>query len=137
MIKFGTGGWREIIGDQFTKENVQRIASALSTFVKDTPVIIGYDRRFMSKEAAYWFTETLVANQVTTHLIDKASPTPIVMFAVKEENSEYGLSITASHNPAIYNGIKIFTQGGKDATIEVTQEIAEIANNVSEIKTLE
>lgn len=136
MIKFGTGGWREIIGDQFTKENVQKIAQALTLMIEDSPIVIGYDRRFMSKEAAYWFIETLVANNVTSYLIDKPSPTPIVMFTVKEMNTQFGIAITASHNPAIYNGVKLFTQGGKDANVEVTQQIMDLANGIDEVKSV-
>lgn len=137
MIKFGTGGWREIIGDQFTKENVQKIATALTQMIDQGPIIIGYDRRFMSKEAAYWFIQTLVANKIDTYLIDKPSPTPIVMFAIKEQKTQYGVAITASHNPAIYNGIKLFVEGGKDATLGVTQEIEQKANQVTEVKSME
>lgn len=134
MIQFGTGGWREIIGDGFTKENVQKIATGLVKMVDERPVIIGYDRRFLSKEAAYWFIETLVANKVTTYLIDKPSPTPIVMFTVKKLQAKYGAAITASHNPAIYNGVKLFVEGGKDATVDVTQEITQYSNEVTESK---
>ncbi|MDY6062699.1 MAG: phosphoglucomutase/phosphomannomutase family protein [Erysipelotrichaceae bacterium] len=136
MINFGTGGWREIIGDNFTKTNIYKIASALAQIMQDDTVIIGYDRRFMSKEASFWFIEALASNNIKALLIDKASPTPIIMYAVKKFNTEYGVAITASHNPAIYNGIKIFTHGGKDATVEVTSEISAIANQIelNEIK---
>lgn len=131
MIEFGTGGWREIIGDKFTKENVIKIANALASMMNEKEIVIGYDRRFMSKEASYWFIEALASKGIKSYLIDKASPTPVIMFATKKYNTEFGAAITASHNPAIYNGIKLFTRGGKDATIEVTNEITKLSNSVT------
>ncbi len=130
MIKFGTGGWREIIGDGFTKANVQLLSQALANIIKtrhkdNQEVCIGYDRRFLSKEAAHWAAETLAANKIRCHVIDRAAPTPLVMFAVDELNTPFGMGVTASHNPAIYNGVKLFTTGGRDAQEEVTNRIEE------------
>lgn len=130
MIKFGTGGWREIIGDQFTRENVSKIANALSQMMQEDSIVIGYDRRFLSREAALWFIQALAANNKKAYLIDKASPTPAIMFATKQLNTEYGVAITASHNPALYNGVKLFIRGGQDATVEVTEKLMEAANKV-------
>lgn len=136
MIEFGTGGWREIIGDQFTKENIRKIATALVKMTTKNTIILGYDRRFLSREAAHWFCEVLAAHKINALLIDKASPTPVIMFAVKQYQAEFGVAITASHNPAVYNGIKVFTFGGRDATVEVTQQLASIANDITSTKAL-
>ncbi len=134
-IQFGTGGWRAVIGDQFTKANVQMLAWALSTKMKQENVaekgfIIGYDRRFLSAEAAEWAAEVFAAEGVPCRIIHRQSPTPLVMFTVKELECAYGMAVTASHNPAIYNGIKVFTFGGRDADEAVTQDIEAILANL-------
>ncbi len=130
MIKFGTGGWRAVIGDEFTKANIQLLARALSDKMKaegktDQGIVIGYDRRFLSKEAMQWAGEVFAAEGITAYLINKSSPTPLVMFYVMKHGLSYGMMVTASHNPAIYNGIKVFTAGGRDADEGQTQEIEE------------
>ena len=135
MIHFGTGGWRAIIGDEFTKQNIQIFAKALADKMIDEKVdnqgiIIGYDRRFLSKEAMRWIGEVLAFNGISCSLVNKSCPTPVVMYLVQKNNLDYGLMITASHNPALYNGVKVFTKGGKDADIEVTQNIEEYISKV-------
>jgi phosphomannomutase len=126
MIQFGTGGWRAVIADGFTKKNVQRLAQAVAVKMKrenETDFAIGYDRRFLSKEAAVWASEVLAANGITVRFIDKDAPTPLIMYVVKTEKLPYGMAVTASHNPAIYNGIKLFIRGGRDADEAITEEI--------------
>ena len=132
MIEFGTGGWRAIIGDGFTRENIQKVATALGRRIDREGVrreiCIGYDRRFLSREAAIWFSEAIVGEGVKVDFINISPPTPQIMFTVKSWGLPYGAAITASHNPALYNGIKLFTEGGRDATREVTDEIQAEAN---------
>lgn len=128
MIKFGTGGWRAFIGEEFTKDNVQLVAQALANIINNENVadkgfIVGYDRRFLSDKAGRWFTEVLAANNVKVSFIDKFVPTPIVMFKAKEMGCAYSACITASHNPADYNGIKVFIEGGRDADEVITKKI--------------
>ncbi|MFC1507933.1 phosphoglucomutase/phosphomannomutase family protein [Pseudomonadota bacterium] len=128
MIQFGTGGWRALIGEEFTKENVRLVAQALANIMLKEQVtsngfVIGYDRRFLSDKAAAWFAEVLAANGVNVSFIDKYVPTPIVMFQCKEIGATYSACITASHNPADYNGVKIFIEGGRDADEIITQKI--------------
>ena len=125
MIKFGTGGWRALIGEDFTKENVQILAQAVAGMMKaeksaDKGFVIGYDRRFLSDKAARWMAEVLAGNGIKVFLIDKVAPTPLIMYTVKSLRTPYGASVTASHNPADYNGIKIFTAGGRDADEDTT-----------------
>ncbi len=136
MIKFGTGGWRAVIGDDFTKANIQFLAQGLvnkmkSEGVTEQGIVMGYDRRFLSKEAMQWAAEVFAAAQIKAYLINKSSPTPLVMFYVMKHDFPYGMMITASHNPAIYNGIKVFTAGGRDAdeiqTKDLEDYIADIA----------
>ena len=134
MIKFGTGGWRAIIGDEFTKANIQLLAKALCVKMKaegkaDKGIVIGYDRRFLAKEAMQWAGEVFAAEGITAYLINKSSPTPLIMFYVMKHDFPYGMMVTASHNPAVYNGIKVFTAGGRDADESQTKEIEEYIKN--------
>ncbi|MUK94303.1 phosphoglucomutase/phosphomannomutase family protein [Aliivibrio fischeri] len=128
MIQFGTGGWRAFIGEEFTKDNVRLVAQALSNImineqVQDKGFVIGYDRRFLSDKAGKWFAEVVAANGIKVSFIDKFVPTPIVMFQTKEMGCIYSACITASHNPADYNGVKVFIEGGRDADEIITQKI--------------
>ena len=130
MIKFGTGGWRAIIGDEFTKANIQLLAKALCDKMKaegkaDKGIVIGYDRRFLAKEAMQWAGEVFAAEGVKAYLINKSSPTPLIMFYVMKHEFPYGMMVTASHNPAVYNGIKVFTAVGRDADEVQTKDIEE------------
>ena len=143
MIEFGTGGWRAVIGDGFVRENIQKIAAALARRMaregcREEGLCVGYDRRFLSREACIWFTEALAGEGVKVHFVNLSCPTPQIMFTVKHLKLQYGAMVTASHNPAIYNGIKLFTFGGRDATEQVTQPIQEEANalDAASIKTL-
>ena len=135
MIEFGTGGWRAVIGDGFIKENIQRIAAALARRMKregcaEAGLCVGYDRRFLSREACIWFAEVLAGEGTLVRFVNLSCPTPQIMFTVKHLDLPYGAMVTASHNPAIYNGIKLFTRGGRDATELVTVPIQEEANAV-------
>lgn len=85
MIKFGTGGWRAVIGDEFTKTNIQLLAQGLvnkmkSEGVAEQGIVLGYDRRFLSKEAMQWAAEVFAAAHIKASLINKSSPTPLIMF---------------------------------------------------------
>lgn len=136
MIKFGTGGWRAIIGDDFTKENIRLLAQAMVNKMKnegntEPGIVMGYDRRFLSKEAMQWSAEVFAAAHMKTYLINKSSPTPLVMFYVMKHEFPYGMMITASHNPAIYNGIKVFTAGGRDADEIQTKDIEDYIADIT------
>ncbi len=127
-VQFGTGGWRAVIGDGFTKENIRLLAQGLvnkmkSEDVAEKGIVMGYDRRFLSKEAMQWAAEVFAAAHIKAYLINKSSPTPLVMFYVMKHEFPYGLMVTASHNPAIYNGIKVFTAGGRDADEMQTKDL--------------
>lgn len=128
MIQFGTGGWRALIGEEFTKDNVRLVAQALANImiaenVQQNGFVIGYDRRFLSDKAAAWFAEVLAGNGIPVNFINKYVPTPIVMFKSKAIGATYSACITASHNPADYNGIKVFIEGGRDADEVITGKI--------------
>ena len=133
MVQFGTGGWRAVIGDGFTRENIERIAAALARRMvregcAEQGVCVGYDRRFLSREACIWFSQVLAGEGVKVWFVNLNCPTPQIMFTVKKMELPYGAMITASHNPAVYNGIKLFTRGGRDATEDYTAPVQEEAN---------
>ena len=137
MIAFGTGGWRAIIGDEFTKRNIQILAKAMSRKMKregveQEGIVIGYDRRFLSKETIYWSCEIFAQEGIKVLFINRSVPTPLVMFYVMKYNMSYGMMVTASHNPAIYNGVKVFTAGGRDANEEQTKDIESYIHEVEE-----
>ena len=144
MIKFGTGGFRAVIGDDFTKQNIELLAQGLVNKIKDekvenSPLVIGYDRRFLSDLAAKWAAGVFAANGIKVHFIDLQAPTPLIMFVVKQSRAAYGMAVTASHNPAEYNGIKVFTAGGRDAAKEVTDVLEEYIAKLTpaDVKTME
>lgn len=128
MIKFGTGGWRAIIGEDFTKQNIQILAKAMADKmiaegVAEKGIVIGYDRRFLSKETVIWCCEVFAAMGITCYFVCRSVPTPLVMNYVMKHEFPYGMMVTASHNTSLYNGIKVFTAGGRDANEEQTKDI--------------
>lgn len=141
MIQFGTGGWRAIIGDDFIRENIQKVAAGVYLLMKengktDKPLIVGHDRRFLSPEAARWIAEVLCAYGVKVWFMKRSAPTPLVMFNAKKHDLHYSLEVTASHNPSAYNGIKLFVHEGRDAPVEVTSRLEELIATVTDYKTM-
>ncbi|MBE6908682.1 MAG: phosphoglucomutase/phosphomannomutase family protein [Ruminococcaceae bacterium] len=144
MIRFGTGGWRAIIADDFTKENIRLLTAGLCRLMEKeghagTEVCVGYDRRFLAKESAHWAAEVLAGSGYRVVMVNRSSPTPLIMYTVKTRNMPYGMMVTASHNPAIYNGIKVFTAGGRDADETVTGKIEAEIDQISpaDVKSME
>jgi len=135
MIKFGTGGWRAVIGDEFTKANIQILAKAMCDKMAaegvEKKIVIGYDRRFLSKESMQWAAETFAAEGIKAILVNKSAPTPLIMFYTMVHEFDYGMMVTASHNPATYNGIKVFTKGGRDADEQQTKDIERYISRVN------
>lgn len=140
MIEFGTGGFRGIIGDNFTKENVQIIAQAISSLMKENgclqKIVVGFDNRFMSDKYAEWIAEVFAGNQIEVLLYERAVPTPAVMFATNKLGLDYGIMLTASHNPFIFNGIKLFTKGGYDADVQTTSFVEKQIAKTRQINTI-
>ncbi len=141
MICFGTGGWRAEIGVDFYMANIQRVAQGLADALitdgkTDQPVVIGYDRRFLSAEAATWMAEVLTANGIHVWFMQRSVPTPLVMYLVKQHGLYRGIEITASHNPSNYNGIKIIVEEGRDAPLDVTERLEREINALIDVQTL-
>ncbi|HEV2835933.1 MAG TPA: phosphoglucomutase/phosphomannomutase family protein, partial [Pyrinomonadaceae bacterium] len=122
QIKFGTDGWRAVIAREFTFANVERVAQAYADFLtretgsgKQPFVVIGFDHRFLSEKFAARTAEVLVANGFKIALFTEAQPTPLISWAVKDLGAAGGAMITASHNPANFNGFKIKAPWGGSA----------------------
>jgi phosphomannomutase len=165
-IRFGTDGWRAVIAEEFTFENVERVAQAYAEFVRRQPreattpdesaaharprrdetdehahphvhaddsqsrphVVVGYDRRFLSERFAVRAAEVLAGNGITVALFDTDVPTPLVSWAVRERGAAGGVVITASHNPAHFNGFKIKAPWGGSATAETTAAVESLVD---------
>ncbi len=137
MIRFGTGGWRAVIGDDFTRENIRRVAQGVYALMAEAgktekPVIVGYDRRFISNKAAEWIAEVLAGNGVQVLFLRRSAPTPLIMHTVKKQGFYVGLEVTASHNPAEYNGIKLIVEEGRDAPLETTARLEVLIDALGE-----
>jgi phosphomannomutase len=132
-IKFGTDGWRAVIARDYTFANVERVAQAYADFLLNettkTPlVIVGYDRRFLSEEFAQRTAEVLVGNGLRVAVFQEAMPTPLISWAVKDLKAEGGVVITASHNPANFNGFKIKAPWGGSASSETTSALENLVD---------
>jgi phosphomannomutase len=120
-IKFGTDGWRGFIADDFTFDNVRRVAGAIAGYVlkyeeAGRGVIVGYDTRFASDRAARVVAEVLAAAGIPVRLANDYTPTPAVSYNVKTLGAAGGVMITSSHNPFNWNGVKFKGRFGGSAT---------------------
>ncbi len=120
-IKFGTDGWRGIIADDFTFENVRRVAGAIASYVlrHEDPshgLIVGYDTRFLSQRVARIAAEVLAEAGIPVKLANDYTPTPAISFAVKQRGAAGGVVITSSHNPWDWNGVKFKGKFGGSGT---------------------
>src|ERR1017187_9781945 len=130
QIKFGTDGWFAVIAEGFTFANVARVAQATADYWGANPVagtkrknIVGYDRRFFSDRFAQIAAEVFAGNNFQVVLTPEPSPTPSVSFAVKAQRAVGGVMITASHNPAIFNGFKLKSHYGGSSDSETCKAV--------------
>ncbi len=126
-IHFGTSGWRGIIADDFTFGGVRRASAAIAghvlAHVKSPKLIVGYDTRFFSEEFALTAASVLQAHGCRILFCREATPTPSIAFAIIDGKLDGGVNITASHNPAEYNGLKFSGPEGGPALPEITKDI--------------
>ena len=127
-IKFGTDGWRAVIADDFTFANVRFCAQGAADYLKQKGlasrgVYIGYDRRFASEDFAAAAAEVVAGNGIHVFLSPKAIPTPFVSFGVITKKTGGGIAITASHNPARWNGFKFREETGASVSSETSIEV--------------
>ena len=131
QIKFGTDGWRGIVARDFTFDNLSHVAQATMDYLNreglaNKGLVIGYDRRFMSRDFARRVAEIAAGNGIQVRLTEDYAPTPAVSWAVRETGSGAGVMITASHNPPEYNGFKIKESFGGSALPATTRILEEI-----------
>jgi len=133
-IKFGTDGWRGVVGDDFTYETLRYAAQGVADYLKErtqTPLaVVGYDCRFASEFFAEDVARVLAGNGVRTLLFDRASPTQVASWTVIECRATGAAVVTASHNPYQFNGLKYKPETGSAAPPEV---IAELERRISEL----
>jgi len=129
-IKFGTDGWRAIIGEEFTFDNVRYCAQGVADYLKyaglaGRGLVIGYDTRFASEDFAAAAAEIIAGNGIKVYLCPKATPTPVISYGVLAENASGAIIITASHNPGIWNGFKYKDEHGSSASDEITSKMVD------------
>ncbi|MEK6726273.1 MAG: phosphoglucomutase/phosphomannomutase family protein [Deltaproteobacteria bacterium] len=134
-IKFGTSGWRGILADEFTFENVRIVTQAICDHIREKGgrekgVVIGYDTRFMGRKFALESAEILAANGIKAFLCKRDVPTPVIAFEIIRRKAAGGINFTASHNPPEYNGLKFSSSWGGPALPETTGEIERRANDM-------
>jgi phosphomannomutase len=130
QIKFGTDGWRGLIADDFTFDNVRRVAGAIASYVlkHEDPqrgVVIGYDTRFLSGHAARAVAQVIAAAGIPVVLANDYVPTPTVSYNVKKFGAAGGVMVTSSHNPWNWNGVKFKAKFGGSATPAIMKLIEE------------
>jgi phosphoglucomutase len=136
VIKFGTSGWRGLIARDFTFENVRLATQGIAQYLQaelgnpQSPVhgrkpvvILGYDTRFLGREFSLAAAEVLASNGLTPLLCGRDTPTPVIAHTIRARKAIGGINMTASHNPAEYQGLKFSTYNGAPATPEVTGQI--------------
>src|SRR6266513_4472133 len=135
-IKFGTSGWRGLIARDFTFDNVRLAAQGVADYLnaergtrnaelsrRKPIVILSYDTRFLGREFSLAAAEVLTANGLLPLLCNRDTPTPVIAHTIRDRKAIGGINMTASHNPAEYQGLKFSTHNGAPATPEVTQPI--------------
>lgn len=136
-IKFGTDGWRAVIGKDFTKENVEIVTKAIAQYILEKdgiekPVIIGYDPRNKAEEFASQSAQILSDAGFRVTLSSEVVPTPVVAYNAQFRNAN-AMMFTASHNPPEYLGIKFIPDYAGPATTEITNAIVENISNIEQI----
>lgn len=146
MIKFGTSGWRGLIARDFTFDNVRLASQAIAEYLKGElasassaihgrkpVVIIGHDTRFLGREFSLAVAEVLEKNGLEPLLCQRDAPTPVIAHNIRARKTIGGINMTASHNPAEYQGLKFSTSNGAAAAPEVTKQIeANVARLIQE-----
>jgi len=127
-IKFGTSGWRDIIGDNFTFDNVKLVSQAISNYLKSTikneiKIIVGYDTRFLSEDFSKTSASVFAGNGIKCLYCKNPTPTPVISYEIISRKLSGGINITASHNPSEYNGLKFSPAWGGPALPETTKAI--------------
>ena len=141
-IRFGTDGWRAVIAEDYTFNNVRRCAQGFSDYLisqgyQGEWVVIGYDKRFQSENFAAACAEVLVANNLRVYLTQEAAPTPVISFSVVDKGAVGAINITASHNPPSDNGFKVRNHFGgaiaPEGLIDIEKRIPDSIEDVKRV----
>ncbi|CAN5368781.1 phosphoglucomutase/phosphomannomutase family protein [soil metagenome] len=138
-IRFGTSGWRAIIGDEFTFENVRKATEAICSYLKESfsdderTLIVGHDSRFMGERFAAVASEIAQRKGFRVLLCNHPTPTPTISHAIRNNKAVGGINFTASHNPPEYQGIKFSTSDGAPALPEITKQIENNIENTPNV----
>jgi phosphoglucomutase len=145
MIKFGTSGWRGLIARDFTFDNVRVATQAIAQYLlqelknpesaihgRKPVIIVGHDTRFLGRQFALAAAEVLTSNGLVPLLCNRDTPTPVIAHAIRARKAIGGINMTASHNPAEYQGLKFSTSNGAPATPEVTSQLERNAASLLE-----
>jgi phosphomannomutase len=139
-IKFGTDGWRGVIAEDYTFDNVRRAAQGFASYMlsqgkKGQWIVVGYDKRFGSENFAAAVAEVLTGNGLKVYLTDGATPTPVIAYAVVDKKAAGAVNITASHNPSTDNGFKVRNEtGGAIDPDGLNQIEASIPDEMKDVK---
>jgi alpha-D-glucose phosphate-specific phosphoglucomutase len=133
QIKFGTSGWRGILAEDFTLENVRIVTQAIADFLRteqstERGLVVGHDSRFFGERFAREAARVLAGSGVPVFICRRDTPTPVIAYEIMRRGTAGAINFTASHNPYEYNGIKFSTAWGGPALPEVTAEIERLAN---------
>ena len=137
-VKFGTDGWRAVIGDTYTFHNLQRVSLATAKYFRNHPkvkngIIIGYDTRFMSMEFAHISAQVFANEGYKVYLTNTFVTTPTVSLLSRDKNMPFGVMITASHNPYKYNGYKLKDEFGGSMSSDVLIHVEAELINIKEV----
>jgi phosphoglucomutase len=138
-IRFGTSGWRSIIADEFTFDNVRLVTESICSYLISSrgeaqqTLIIGHDSRFMGERFSEVAAEIAKAKGFRVLLCNHPAPTPAISYAIRSEKASGAMNFTASHNPPEYQGIKFSTSDGAPAMPEVTKQIEDLIDNKSNL----
>jgi phosphomannomutase len=145
--KFGTDGWRAVIGDEFTFANVNLVAQAVADWMCENTLsspqssqprmVVGYDTRFLSDRFAAAVSEVLAGNGIYVHLTNADTPTPALSYAIKHLRADGGIMITASHNPPRYNGLKVKSALGGSVSTSICRQIESHLERGNEIRKID
>jgi len=136
MIRFGTSGWRAIMGEEFTFQNVRIVVQAISNYLKNRfkdeniSLIVNYDTRFLSEKFAFEAAKVLSHNMIHVYLAERDAPSQAQAYQIIKKRAKGGINFTASFNPPEYNGLKFNTETGAPAMPEVTEKIEEEIKNL-------
>lgn len=143
-IHFGTDGWRAVISDEFTFENVRKVAQAIAAYVREqvapeqgASIVVGFDTRFLSDRYAIEVSRVLAANEIMVHLTHADVPTPALSHAVRHMGAAAGVMITASHNAPRYNGIKLKAAYGGSASPTDCRRVEALLERGVEVQSIE